>query len=554
MGLEGLTGGRIPGERADAVGPSPSADAVAHPVATHPVSKVAVPFLGLLGAVQGSCPNIASTALVGASRTLHMAGSTQALAASIETLAIAATAISTGLLADRLGRRLVLMAALVVGAVGNLLVVVSPTPVVYMLGMAIAGVGLGAVYGAAFGYLKAVVPAGRMAGAMGVFTAVVMASTVVLTFVGGTLASAHWRLAFVLIPVMCAACVLLTPVLLPRVERVRGSRPDLPGQGLLMGGVILFLYSVSQFAHSLISLATLVPLVLGTLLLVAFVRWEARYEHHFFPVELLRSPLFLAALCAGFIYNFGTAVSFLQVTNLWQYVDGLTTSKVSVWQLPLLLAGIASGLATGRLISRGVSNRTAVLVGGIVSASGFTLLALAHDAHGLLGFLPGLVLTGAGVIIAAVPFGNLIMTVAPARYLGPVTSSRTTVGQFFYTLGFSISAVVVDRLTTGGVVHRLEHAGVPANQLSTGMDAVTVYAAKSTAPTTSLGRQALHDAAVSYGHAFSTMLLIAAGLMLAAGIAAFALMAGGEQAPDDSPVPAGERPAAPGGKPLPVPV
>jgi predicted MFS family arabinose efflux permease len=446
------------------------------------------------------------------------------------------------------------MAALVVGAVGNLLVVVSPTPVVYMLGMAIAGVGLGAVYGAAFGYLKAVVPAGRMAGAMGVFTAVVMASTVVLTFVGGTLASAHWRLAFVLIPVMCAACVLLTPVLLPRVERVRGSRPDLPGQGLLMGGVILFLYSVSQFAHSLISLATLVPLVLGTLLLVAFVRWEARYEHHFFPVELLRSPLFLAALCAGFIYNFGTAVSFLQVTNLWQYVDGLTTSKVSVWQLPLLLAGIASGLATGRLISRGVSNRTAVLVGGIVSASGFTLLALAHDAHGLLGFLPGLVLTGAGVIIAAVPFGNLIMTVAPARYLGPVTSSRTTVGQFFYTLGFSISAVVVDRLTTGGVVHRLEHAGVPANQLSTGMDAVTVYAAKSTAPTTSLGRQALHDAAVSYGHAFSTMLLIAAGLMLAAGIAAFALMAGGEQAPDDSPVPAGERPAAPGGKPLPVPV
>ena len=66
---------------------------------------MAVPFLGFLGAVQGSCPNIASTALVGASRSLHMAGSTQALAASVQTMAIAATVISTGLLADRLGRR-----------------------------------------------------------------------------------------------------------------------------------------------------------------------------------------------------------------------------------------------------------------------------------------------------------------------------------------------------------------------------------------------------------------------------------------------------------------
>ena len=113
--------------------------------------------------MQGSCPNIASTALVGASRSLHMAGSTQALAASVQTMAIAATVISTGLLADRLGRRKVLMVALLVGAIGNLVVLAAPSPVFYMLGMAITGIGLGAVYGAAFGYMAAVVPKERMA-------------------------------------------------------------------------------------------------------------------------------------------------------------------------------------------------------------------------------------------------------------------------------------------------------------------------------------------------------------------------------------------------------
>src|SRR5664280_1381389 len=389
------------------------------------VSKLVVPFLGLLGAVQGSCPNIASTALVGASRSLHMAGSTQALAASVQTLAIAATVISTGLLADRLGRRNVLMVALIVGAIGNLAVVAAPSPVFYMLGMAITGIGLGAVYCAAFGYMDAVVPKERMAG------------TVVLTVIGGNLASAHWRMAFLLIPAVCMVCLVVTPVLLPRVDRITGNKLDMPGQGLLMAGVILVLYSASQFAHSLTSPKTLVPLVLGALLLGTFFVWESRYEGHFYPVGLFRSPVFLAALCAGFIYTFGTAVAFLQVTDLWQYVNGLATAKVAVWQLPLLVAGIVAGLVTGRLMTKGLTSRTAILAGGIVSAAGFVLLATANGSTSLLGFLPGLVLTGAGVIIAAVPFGSLILAEAPARYLGPVSSSRTTFGQFFYTIGFS---------------------------------------------------------------------------------------------------------------------
>jgi len=48
------------------------------------VSKlVGRPILGVLGAIQGAAPNIASTALVGASRGLHMAGGTLALASSV---------------------------------------------------------------------------------------------------------------------------------------------------------------------------------------------------------------------------------------------------------------------------------------------------------------------------------------------------------------------------------------------------------------------------------------------------------------------------------------
>ena len=492
------------------------------------VSPLAIVLLGFFGAVQGAAPNIASTALVGASRSLDMTGSVQALAASMQTLAIAATVITTGMLADRFGRRLVLMVALVLGAIGNLIVMVSPNAAVYMAGMVVVGIGLGAVYGSAFGYIKSVVKPERMASAMGVFMATTMVFTLIFTFVGGTLASSDWRTAYLLIPAACIVGLVLTPVLLPKIPTVGGGSFDVLGQLFLAAGIVGLLYGISQLAKSLTSPGTFVPIVVGIVLLVAFVVWERRYSGHFFPVEILRSPVFLAALCFGFIYNFGNSVSFLQLTNLWQYVNGLTTSKVALWQLPLLFAGIVSGLLAGRVISKGISNRVAGVVGGLITAVSFVLLALAHESTSLVGFLPGMSLGGAGVVIAAVAFGNLVLREAPPEFLGPVSSSRTTFGQFAYTLGFSISTVALDRLTVGGTTDRLEAAGVPANQLSTGMDAVTVYASSGTRPDTALGQQALTDAATSYGGAFQTTFLVVAVVLVGTSALAWWLLRNGE--------------------------
>lgn len=499
--------------------------------------RFAVPFLGLLAAVQGSCPNIASTALVGASKSLDMTGSTQALAASVQTLAVAASVITTGYLADRLGRRSVLMVALVVGAAGNLIVMASPTAAVYMIGMVVTGVGLGAVYSCAFASMKAVVPAERMAGALGVFTATLMFSTLTMTFVGGALTASNWRLGFILLPVVSVVCLALTPVIVPTQVRVSVNSADLPAQALLALGVIAFLYGASQFGTSLTGPGTLVPLVLGVALMVGFYLRERSYAGHFFPIEVLHSPVFLAALAAGFVYMFGTAVLFLQVTNLWQYVNGLATSEVAVWQLPLLLSGVLGALVFGRLMAAGMTNRTAAVIGAGFTATGMVLLGVFHASTSLVGFLPGLILGGAGVVICAVPFGNLILREAPPKFLGPVTSSRSTFGQFFFTLGFSLSTVLVDRLTRGGVIRKLQDAGVPANQLSTGLDAVQVYASRGTRPDTAFGQEALGDGINSYGQAFATTMFVAAGAVLVAGLIVMVLLRHGEGTPQPLPQP-----------------
>ena len=337
-----------------------------------------------------------------------------------------------------------------------------------------------------------------------------------------------------MIPAASALCFFIVPMLLPKEPRIKLPSKDLVGQVLLGLGIIALLGGIGELGKSLTSPIALGGIGVGIVLLIAWTVWEARNPNRFFPVSLLKNPVFLAAMVAGFIYNFGNAVVFLQLTNLWQYVNGLKTLEVSLWQLPLLLAGIIAGLLTGRLMSAGkLKARVVLLLGGFVTAAGLVLLALTHSSTSFWLFLPGEFLVGAGVVIAAVPYGSLVLQEAPAKYFGPVSSSRLTIGQFFYALGFAASTIVIDKLTFGGTTAKLEAAGVPATQVGTGLDAVTTYAAQSTAPTTSLGKEALADATASYGAAFATMMLITAALVVVAGLFGFWLLRRAGEHPDD---------------------
>ncbi|MBM3665734.1 MAG: sugar porter family MFS transporter, partial [Actinobacteria bacterium] len=121
--------------------------------AHHVAPMVGLVFLGVLAAIQTSDPNINSTALLRAANALDM-GSTAALAAATATLALAATVITTGMLADKLGRRKVLGAALIFTIVGDLIVLSSANTGMFLLGRILAGIGCGAIFGAAFAYVK----------------------------------------------------------------------------------------------------------------------------------------------------------------------------------------------------------------------------------------------------------------------------------------------------------------------------------------------------------------------------------------------------------------
>ncbi len=487
-------------------------------------SSAGIVFVGLLSGIQSSDPNIAATALVSASRGLKMTSGQTSIAASIFTMMMAATVISTGLLADRIGRRKVLMSALVVAAFGDVLVALSPHFLTYAVGRGLAGIGLGAVYGASFAYVNALAKQGRLAAALGLFTAAGALAMVGMSFVGGALAAQNWRFAFLLVPVVSLIGLALVPRILPMERPLGQGKPDILGQLLLGLGVIGVLYGISHAADGLTKPLTLIPLGIGIVLLIGFFLSQHVRGHAFYPVAIFRNPIFIGALCAGFVYNFGQAASFLQLANIWQYIGEFGAFQVTLAQLPYLATGILAALLVGRWMSNGLPTSSTVLLGAVLTAIGFVSLLLVHRGGSFLTFVPALILIGGGTVIASLPFGSLIISTAPSAYYGPVTSSRTTIGQFAYALGIAAATVSIDKLTLGGTVNRLREAGVPPSQVGTGLDAVTGYGSTGESPTTDLGRQALSAANNSYHVAFHITMVAAGVLCLLVGLIGFWLL------------------------------
>lgn len=469
-------------------------------------------LLGVMSGIQSADPTIASTALIDSSRTLGMTAGTQTIAASISTLMLAATVISTGLLADRIGRRRLLVIALLTAMLGDLIAAASPEPITYMVGRAVAGVGLGAVFGASFAYVRAVVPAGKVPAAMGTFGAFGMVGTIGASFAGGALASVDWRLAFLVIPVMCALSVVATLFLLPHQPPQAAGPADALGQALLAFGLIGVLYGISHAGIGLAKPLTWAPILVGAVLLAVFAMREARSKHPFYPVALFANLGFIAAVCMGLAFNFAQAISTLQFANIWQFVYGFSTVEVSMAQLPLAAASVASALWVGRLLTKGMSPARVVAITGTSVVAGFALLCLVLATKSFWAFVPALVLIGLGMG-GMVPYGSLILQLAPPAQFGAVTSSRTTIGQIGYSIGLSGGMVLINALSHNAIIDRLRDAGVPPSRTGQALDAISQFTTQKTVPSDIEGTSILADAAVGYKEAFVWTMLISAAVI-----------------------------------------
>ncbi|MBU4213443.1 MAG: MFS transporter [Actinobacteria bacterium] len=472
---------------------------------SHP-NRLAVPLLGLLAAIQVSDPLITTLTLVKASDELNFSASLQSLAAGISTFALAATVIPAGVLADRLGRRTVLAFSILVASVGQVMTALGPDPAVYMAGRIVTGIALGATFAAAYGMIKSVTSAADRGPALATFNIVAVVVPLLVLVLTGPLAAIDWRLAFVTLPVVSVIAFPLTFRLLPPVPRTGAGRVDYLGMALIASGVAGVLVGISAASAGVQRAACWLPVLLGVLALAAFVRYDARTASPVFPVHLLRHPAFVAAALMGVLFNFAGSATSQMTANFWQYVVHLPTAVIGIASLPTVIVSVIASAVAGRALKAGVATVKIAALGAALIVAGFVLSLLVTKDSGYAVFVPMLALTGFGMTLVGLVQSNLFLGLAPARFFGAVTSSRTAVGQFGYSLGLTGTTVLVSIFTLRGV----STASKGAVSGDGAWDSITSYLA--TGSTTDAGLSTISHATLAgiYTQAFITTFLLSA--------------------------------------------
>ena len=440
-------------------------------------------------------------------------------------LVLAGLLVAMAGLGDRIGRRRLLSAGLVVFAGASLLAALAASPAQLIAARVLLGVGGAMIMPSTLSVLRSVFLDEReRTVAIGVWTAVAAGGFALGPIVGGTLLEvADWPWLFaVQIPVLAVAFVAVRLV----VPESRDPRPgpwDGPGVLLSVAGMLALVWGVKELGKDGLTTPTgLAAMAGGLALLAAFVVRQARSRTPLVDVRLFLHRRFATASAAVLFTFFALGALLLLLTQFLQLVQGHSPLEAGLRLLPLAIAAAVGAPLTDVLVRR-AGMRAAV--GGAFALIAGALGALATlDADTSYAFVGvAFVAIGLGAGVAATAGSAAIMGSAPPERAGGAAAVQETAFELGGALGVAVLGSVMAALYREaiGVLPAL-----PDDAAAVARDGLT-GAAQVAADLGEPGGQALMaTASAAFVEGLGTTVLIGAAVMALVALTALATMPG----------------------------
>jgi EmrB/QacA subfamily drug resistance transporter len=249
-----------------------------------------------------------------------------------------------------------------------------------------------------------------------------------------------WRWVFyVNIPVGVLGIVLLW-MFLPFVRtRASWRHIDFLGAGMLALGLTPILLALSNTnTYGWTGWQTLVPLIGGIAVLIAFVFVEIREEEPIIPMSLFKNRAFAISILVGFIASFGMFGTIIFVPLVYQGVLGISATNSGALITPLMFALIGASIVTGQLMVRIKQYQYLGTVGAAIMAVGMFLLSRVSVHSTYVEVTASLVLVGVGLGMTMPLYIQAVQSAVSRKYLGVVTSNI----QFARNVGGTIATAI----------------------------------------------------------------------------------------------------------------
>ena len=451
---------------------------------------------------------------------LHPDSDQQLWIIDVYSLVLAGLLVPFAAIADRWGRKRMLLLGYLIFGAASLLILWAPTADAVIGVRAILGVGGAMIMPTTLSLIRVIFTDPReRATALAIWAAVSGLGAAIGPLLGGFLLEHFsWHAAFLVnVPLMVLA--FIAGVLLLPESRVKNpGRLDYLAAVLALVGMTLTIWAIKMFGKtaSLTAVDAWIALLAGLALLAWFGARSVRSTHPLLDLQLFRSRVFSAGIIAALGSMFAMAAAMLLLAQWLQLVGGASPIEAGIQMLPIAVTSALASLAAPS-VARLIGTR-AVLAGGIAVA-GLGMLTLAISPGGLDIGVIIIALSLIGVGMGSLAIGSaMIMMGSPEEKAGSAGALEET----SYELGAVLGVAILGSISA--LIYRAELTLSPAIkplsdklswQAHESLGAAIAIADKADAP----------DLALAAGEAFTHSLQITGitgGLiMLVAGAAVF---------------------------------
>jgi EmrB/QacA subfamily drug resistance transporter len=372
--------------------------------------------------------------------------------------------VAAGRLGDRVGRRKVFWAGMLLFTLASAACGLAPSGEVLVAARLVQGLGAALVTPQVLSILTVVFTGKERARAFAIYGITLGLAAVLGQLIGGLLIQADvlglgWRACFLInIPIGLVALVLV-PRLVPESRLEGAGRIDLVGMGIITVGLAAIVLPLIEGRSQGWPLWTWLSLAASPLILGVFGAHQRRLRERggepLLDPALFRERAFTAGLLTTLAF-FASMASFFLVLALYlqpgRGLDALQAGLVfTILAVAYLLASMRSPDLAARL------GRRVPAIGGLVLAAGHATLALTVSqigvGHDVLLMTPGLLLVGAGMGLVLTPLTTTVLSALPPEQAGAASGALSTMQNVGNALGVALIGVVFFDAVHAGYGH-----------------------------------------------------------------------------------------------------
>jgi EmrB/QacA subfamily drug resistance transporter len=374
-------------------------------------------------------------------------------------LTLAALLLGAGSAADRLGRKKVYLAGLVVFALASLGCALAPGSEALIFFRAVQGIGGAGMFATTIALLSSIYRGRDLGLAFGVWGSISGFASAAGPIAGGLLTEHFgWEWIFLVNLPVSVIAVVLTVMRVPESTGGQG-RADLPG-------MLTFTLAAAAVTYGLIrstgdgwtSGIVLGSFAVSLVSLIAFIVVERTRRDPMLDLALFGTPSFTGIMVGAALLN-GAAFGGLAYVSIWlQSVLGLSPIEAGLVFLPLSGGALVVSALAGRFLQH-VSPRILIGTGTLLVGIGALLMIVVGADSNQYTLLAGLLVTGLGVGLALPIMSSAALGAAPRDRGGMAGGALTT----FRQLGLVLAIAIFGALFAARIESSLRSSGAVAD-------------------------------------------------------------------------------------------